>query len=84
MVASQENMGRQSRLLVMPASAEVHNAMFHNYRSISVLPVFSLIYERHVYNGVYDYVHKHQILNDNQFGFRKGYSTEMALIVTLD
>ena len=37
-----------------------------------------------MYNRVYEYLHKHFILNNNQFDFRKGFPTEMALKVTID
>lgn len=50
-----------------------------NYRPISILPVFSKIFERLLYNRIYSFLHLNNILNSNQFGFRNGYSTEMAL-----
>ena len=37
-----------------------------------------------MYNRLYQYLQKDSILNNDQFGFRKGFSTEMALIVTID
>ena len=50
-----------------------------NYRPISVLSVFSKILEKCVYNRLYDFLCKHNILSENQFGFRKGLSTSLAL-----
>ena len=51
---------------------------------ISVLPVFSKIFERLMYTRLTDYVTKNNILSKYQFGFRKGYSTDMALTILID
>ena len=40
-----------------------------NYRPISVLPCFSKILERIMYNRLYNYLNENEILNDKQFGF---------------
>ena len=55
-----------------------------NYRPISVLPVFSKILERIVYNKLFKYLNDHNILSKHQFGFRSGHSTEMPLTIALD
>ena len=55
-------------------------SLFTNYRPISVLPSFSKFLERIIYNRLYDYLTNLHILCDNQFGFRKNYSTTLALI----
>ena len=48
--------------------------------------MFSKIYERLMYNRLTDYVTKNNIglLSKYQFGFRKGYSTDMALTILID
>ena len=56
----------------------------NNYRPISVLSVFSKILERIVYKRVYSFLEKNNILYGSQFGFRKGLSTEMALLEFLN
>ena len=38
-----------------------------NYRPISVLPYFSKIIERIMYNRLYNYLNENEILNDKQF-----------------
>ena len=43
-----------------------------NYRPISVLPCFSKIIERVIYNRVYTYLQKTKILYYKQFGFKQG------------
>jgi len=55
-----------------------------NYRPVSVLPVFSKIFERLMYNRLVSYIEKYNILYECQFGFKKNHSTEMALIVLID
>ena len=55
-----------------------------NYRPISVLPVFSKILERLIFNRVYTFISSNNILTDQQFGFRKKLSTEMALLMAID
>ena len=45
-----------------------------NYRPVSILPIFSKVYERCVYDQIYEYFNK--ILSKQQRGFRQGFSTE--------
>ena len=51
-----------------------------NYRPISVLPCFSKILERIMYNRLYNHLIKSNILYPKQFGFQKGHSTGYAII----
>ena len=53
---------------------------FSNYRPISVLPSFSKIFEKLIYNRLLKYLNVKGILSKNQFGFRSGFSTYMALL----
>ena len=50
-----------------------------NYRPISVLPCFSKILERIMYNWLFKYLTKNEILYEEQFGFQKGHSTEYGI-----
>ena len=50
-----------------------------NYRPISLLPIISKIFERLIFNRLNDFLSKHKILSENQFGFQKNSSTEFAL-----
>ena len=56
----------------------------NNYRPISVLPVFSKILERLVFNRLYSFVTGKNYLSIYQYGFRRGFSTEMALIMAMN
>ena len=51
-----------------------------NYRPISVLPAVNKVMEIILYDQLYDYLTKFQLLNDCQFGFRKSHSTATALL----
>ena len=58
-----------------------------NYRPISLLPIFSKIFERLVYNRVIEFIDNNKILSELQFGFQKNKSTEQAvstILSTLD
>ena len=50
-----------------------------NYRPVSTLPIFGKIFEKVIYNRIYSFVTSQNILNDNQFGFRKSHSTSHAV-----
>ena len=60
------------------------SALFSNYRPVSLLPCFSKILERLVFNRCIDYINHHEILNDKQFGFRPKHSTYMAIAQLVD
>ena len=51
-----------------------------NYRPISSLSNVSKIYERSLYNQLYDYFDKN-IFSKYQCGFRKGFSSQHALLM---
>ena len=51
-----------------------------NYRPISILPFFSKILERLMYNWLLNYLNNNNILTDKQYGFRERHNTSMALL----
>ena len=51
-----------------------------NYRPISLLSVFSKLFEKLIHKKLYAYFDDNNIINENQFGFRPLYSTSHALI----
>ena len=55
-----------------------------NFRSISVLSIFTQIFETLMCTQLTSYVEKHAILSQYQFGFRKGRSTEQAILEITD
>jgi hypothetical protein len=52
----------------------------NNYRPISLLPIFSKILERLLYNQMIEFLERNKILTPVQFGFRKGFSTATAVL----
>ena len=51
-----------------------------NYRPTSVIPTFSKILERIMYNWLFKYLTTNEVLYRYQFGFQGGYSTKHAII----
>ena len=51
-----------------------------NYRSTSLTPALSKVFEKLLKEQIEEYLHKTNIYNKTQFGFRKNYSTIDALI----
>ena len=54
--------------------------LYSNYRPISLLPVLSKILEKLMYNKIFHFLVRYQILFKSQFGFRKGNSTANATL----
>ena len=51
-----------------------------NYRPISILPVFSKVLERIMYNRVYNHLDSKGLLYEKQFGFQRNNSTEHIIL----
>ena len=51
-----------------------------NYRPISILPVFSKVLERIMYNRVYNHLDSKGLLYEKQFGFQRNNSTQHAIL----
>ena len=56
----------------------------NNYRPISVLYIYSKVFERIVYDRLTQFLDKYNTLDQNQFGFRHGHSTHHSLISLVD
>ena len=69
---------------VVPIFKSGDEMVFTNYRPVSVLPVFSKVLERLMYNRLIDYINENNLLFQDQYGFQKGKSTYMALITLVD
>ena len=55
-----------------------------NYRPISLLPVFSKLFEKLMLNRLQAFFTNHNVLNPHQHGFRQHYSTNTAMTDMLD
>ena len=69
---------------IIPVFKSDDKKLVSNYRPISVLPAFSKILERLMYNRLLHFIDQHNILSNSQFGFRKKISTTMALLELVD
>ena len=69
---------------VIPLYKGDSKTVVSNYRPVSVLPVFSKIFEKLMFNRLLSFINKYDILYKLQFGFRPGHSTVMALITLVD
>ena len=69
-----------ARARVLPLHKEGSKLDQNNYRPISLLVVFSKIFERAMYNRVYQYLGKFSLFYKKQLGFRSKHSTIDALV----
>ena len=67
------------RAQVIPLHKWDSKADLNNYRPISLLIVFSKIFERIMCNRIYQYLEHFQLLYSKQFGFRKSIQRLMRL-----
>ena len=65
---------------VTPVFKAGKKELVSNYRLISVLPCFSKILEKIMYNRVFKYLTENNLLFQKQFGFREGHSTSHAIV----
>jgi hypothetical protein len=64
--------------LIRPIYKSGDKSAASNYRPISLLPVFSNIFEKVIYSRLCDHLNKNTILNKYQYGFRSEISTGNA------
>ena len=69
---------------VVPIFKSGDTKSISNYRPISILPCISKIFEKTAYARLIKYLDLKLILNAKQFGFRKNYSTTLALLKLVD
>ena len=69
---------------VKPLFKSGDKSLFSNYRPISLLPSLSKIFERVFFYQLLAYFTNNNILCLNQFGFRPGYSIELASLRLVD
>ena len=71
-----------ARVIPLHKGGSVHD--INQYRPISILPLFSKIFERVVYHQLYNFFDKYEILTPFQYGFRKNKSTTQAVLNQLE
>jgi hypothetical protein len=65
--------------LITPVFKAGDRASVGNYRPISILPTISKVLERILNKRLTKYLYKFEIISNNQYGFIKGKSTELAV-----
>ena len=66
--------------VVIPVQKSNQSSSLSNYRPISVLPVFSKVLERVVFNQIVAHFNSHHLFSMKQSGFRPGHSTQDVLL----
>lgn len=69
---------------IIPVFKKGDRSLLPNYRPICILPFFSKVIEKLIEIRLTNYLNKFSILSPCQFGFRQGYSTELAIISLTD
>lgn len=69
---------------VIPLHKSGDKTVLNNYRGISVLPVMSKPLEKIMFIQIWEHLKKHNLLNDNQFGFVPHSSTCSATLEVLN
>ena len=60
------------------------SSLLSNYRPLLLLPTISKIFERIIYNQLYQFFNDNELLAEQQYGFRAQHSTEYASIKLFD
>ena len=65
---------------VVPVYKSASRMEVKNYRPISLLPIFSKVFEKRMHSRIYKFMLDNKILFKSQYGFQKNKSTEHALL----
>ena len=69
---------------ILPIYKNWDRQKIENYRPISILPCFSKVLERVIYNRLLNYFETNNLLSNKQYGFRQNRSTDLALVDMVD
>ena len=69
---------------VIPLFKKGDDKILSNYRPISLLSSVSKVFEKVIYNQIYCHFDTHNLFYISQYGFRKGFSTELASLELID
>ena len=61
-------------------NSDVDTDANNNYRPIPLLSNFNRVFEKIIYSRLTSYIKKHELLYSSQYGFRKGNSTQHAIL----
>ena len=69
---------------ILPIYKKGDEHILDNYRPISILPAFSKIYEKVIFQQINTFFKTNKLYNSNQYGFREKHSTEQAALELID
>ena len=69
---------------VIPIFKSGNKESIENYRPISILSVFTKVFEKIMYKHLINFVDKNEIIYKYQFGFRRQHSTNHAVITLVE
>lgn len=72
------------KVIIKPLHKKDNKEDISNYRPIALISVFSKIFEKLIYESIYSFLDKHNILCEEQKGFRKNKNINMAIYDLLD
>ena len=69
---------------IIPLFKKDDDKFFSNYRPISLLSSISKVFEKVIHNQIHCHFDSHNLFYISQYGFRKGFSTELASLEFID
>ena len=69
---------------IIPIYKNGDTNLIKNYRPISILPSLSKVFERTIHQQLFNHFNSNKLFYDNQYGFRRHHSTEMATLELID
>ena len=69
--------------IIKPIYKNNNIQLITNYRPISLLPQISKIFEKIIYNRLSNFIHKNNIINNNQYGFIPNSNTTLTTFLQL-
>ena len=68
---------------IVPVHKKGDKQIVDNYRPVSLLPILGKIFERIIFNSIFEYLEENNLLCPNQSGFRPSDSCEYQLLSIL-
>ena len=65
---------------VIPIHKKNDRNLINNYRPVSLLPICGKLFEKLIFDGLYEYIFSNKFISDKQSGYRKNDSTVKQLL----